>query len=347
MAVSSSSFSSSSSSPSSFSSSSSSPSSFSSSSSSPSSLPSSSFSFSSSSPSSFSFSSSSPSSLSSSASLQADRLGFEKGRQSGDACTLCAASQEPGGAEPNRSSQSGRLKVLLAVTGSVAAIKVPEIAEELHAEGRRRDVSVDRRTRRLRVRRRVRGGEELKVVATKDACHFLESCSSEVLRDEDDWKSWKRKGDSVLHIELRRWADVFAIAPLSANSLAKISQGICDNLVTCVARAWDFEKPFIVFPAMNSLMWKHPLSAQQLSILRSFGVKVVDPVEKTLACGDTGVGALPPPRSVAAELFRAVSPAAGPLSEKERGENGRLRGDTETDCSQSDAFACPMQTQRV
>ncbi|KFH06739.1 flavoprotein [Toxoplasma gondii MAS] len=115
---------------------------------------------------------------------------------------------------------------------------------------------------------------------------------------------------------------------------------------TCVARAWDFEKPFVVFPAMNSLMWKHPLSAHQLSILRSFGVKVVDPVEKTLACGDTGVGALPPPRSVAAEIFRVVSPAPGPLSEKEREENGRLRGDTETDCSQSDASACSMQTQR-
>ncbi|EPT30434.1 flavoprotein [Toxoplasma gondii ME49] len=274
-------------------------------------------------------SSSSPSSFASSSPLQVDRRVFEEGRRSGDACSLCAVSQETGGAEANRSCQSGRLKVLLAVTGSVAAIKVPEIAEELHAEGRRRDIFVD-----------------LRVVATKDACHFLESCSSNVLRDEDDWKSWKRKGDSVLHIELRRWADVFAIAPLSANSLAKISQGLCDNLVTCVARAWDFEKPFVVFPAMNSLMWKHPVSAHQLSILRSFGVKVVDPVEKTLACGDTGVGALPPPRSVAAEIFRVVSPAPGPLSEKEREENGRLRGDTETDCSQSDASACSMQTQR-
>ncbi|KYK72155.1 flavoprotein, partial [Toxoplasma gondii TgCatPRC2] len=129
-------------------------------------------------------SSSSPSSFASSSPLQVDRRVFEEGRRSGDACSLCAVSQETGGAEANRSCQSGRLKVLLAVTGSVAAIKVPEIAEELHAEGRRRDIFVD-----------------LRVVATKDACHFLESCSSNVLRDEDDWKSWKRKGDSVLHIE--------------------------------------------------------------------------------------------------------------------------------------------------
>lgn len=53
-------------------------------------------------------------------------------------------------------------------------------------------------------------------------------------------------GDEVMHIELRRWADVLVIAPLSANSLAKLAHGLCDNLLTCVARAWDWKKPFVV-----------------------------------------------------------------------------------------------------
>ena len=53
-------------------------------------------------------------------------------------------------------------------------------------------------------------------------------------------------GDPVLHIELRRWADVLLLAPLSANTLAKAASGLCDNLLTCVVRAWDFDKPLLV-----------------------------------------------------------------------------------------------------
>lgn len=64
--------------------------------------------------------------------------------------------------------------------------------------------------------------------------------------DEDDWRSWQKVGDPVLHIELRRWADVLLLAPLSANTLAKAASGLCDNLLTCVVRAWDFKKPLLV-----------------------------------------------------------------------------------------------------
>ena len=64
--------------------------------------------------------------------------------------------------------------------------------------------------------------------------------------DEDDWRSWRAVGDEVLHIELRRWADAVVIAPLSANTLAKAANGLCDNLLTCVVRAWDWQKPLLV-----------------------------------------------------------------------------------------------------
>ena len=79
--------------------------------------------------------------------------------------------------------------------------------------------------------------------------------------------------DEVVHIELRRWADVLLVAPASANTVAKLAQGLCDNLLTCVARAWDFqENKLIVCPAMNTMMWEHPLTSRHLSILKEIDV---------------------------------------------------------------------------
>jgi len=114
----------------------------------------------------------------------------------------------------------------------------------------------------------------------------------EVLGADDDWKGWNEIGDPVVHVDLRKWADLLIVAPLGANSLAKLSAGLCDDLLSCVARAWDFSKGFVVAPAMNTAMWRHPLTAGQLRGLEGFGVRVVPPVSKELACGDVGPGAL-------------------------------------------------------
>uniref|UniRef100_A0A383VT09 phosphopantothenoylcysteine decarboxylase n=1 Tax=Tetradesmus obliquus TaxID=3088 RepID=A0A383VT09_TETOB len=88
--------------------------------------------------------------------------------------------------------------------------------------------------------------------------------------------------------------------PLSANSLAKLANGLCDNLVTCIARAWDFKRPLLVAPAMNTFMWDSPFTAQHLAAIQQLGVTVVDPVSKTLACGDVGQGAMASPETIAA-----------------------------------------------
>lgn len=64
--------------------------------------------------------------------------------------------------------------------------------------------------------------------------------------DEEEWHEWQKKGDPVLHIELRKWADLLIVAPLSANTLAKLAQGLCDNCLTSVVRAWDWNKPLLV-----------------------------------------------------------------------------------------------------
>ena len=96
---------------------------------------------------------------------------------------------------------------------------------------------------------------EVQVVATTASCSFFDKGAispplvSEVVPlhdDEAEWRGWQKVGDPVLHIELRRWADVFVVAPLSANTLAKMANGMCDNLLTCVVRAWDFSKPLLV-----------------------------------------------------------------------------------------------------
>lgn len=114
---------------------------------------------------------------------------------------------------------------------------------------------------------------------------------SEIYDDESEWENY-RYSKKVLHVDLVKWADVFVIAPLSANTLAKLANGICDNLLTCVARAWDFKKLFVVAPAMNTNMWTHPVTKEHLEKLKSWGIEIVEPVEKTLFCGDTGIGAM-------------------------------------------------------
>ena len=121
-----------------------------------------------------------------------------------------------------------------------------------------------------------------------------------VYRDSDEWSAWKTRGDPVLHIELRKWADLMVVAPLSANTLAKVSNGICDNLLTCVLRAWDFKSGKKVFfaPAMNTCMWDHPVTAQQVDTLKSWGFVQIPPISKTLMCKDTGMGAMAEPTSI-------------------------------------------------
>lgn len=137
---------------------------------------------------------------------------------------------------------------------------------------------------------------QIRVVLTDKAKQFvnLEEIrhTAEVFLDENEWTMWKNRGDPILHIDLVKWADLFIIAPLDANTLGKMSSGICDNLLTCIARAWDVEKPLLFCPAMNTRMFLHPLTSRQIEDLKDFGYYEIKPIAKTLMCGDTGVGAM-------------------------------------------------------
>lgn len=169
------------------------------------------------------------------------------------------------------------MNVLLGVTGSVATIVVGKLVETLKAHG-----------------------HEVQIIATKSSLYFFapDTLGVKVWRDEDEWPGERyERGQDIPHIELRRWADVLVIAPLSANTLAKLAGGLCDNLLTCVFRAWDFAKPVVIAPAMNTHMWESPFThmhLRQLEGLGALGLKltVVAPVKKTLACADVGMGAM-------------------------------------------------------
>ncbi|GAB2221306.1 hypothetical protein Droror1_Dr00012481 [Drosera rotundifolia] len=147
---------------------------------------------------------------------------------------------------------------------------------------------------------------EVKAVASASGLHFVDRVAMPkdvvLYTDEDEWSSWKKIGDPVLHIELRRWADVMVIAPLSANTLGKIAGGLCDNLLTCIVRAWDYTKPLFVAPAMNTFMWNNPFTEKQLILLDELGISLIPPVTKRLACGDYGNGAMAEPTLINATV---------------------------------------------
>ncbi|EXJ82027.1 phosphopantothenoylcysteine decarboxylase [Capronia coronata CBS 617.96] len=196
-------------------------------------------------------------------------------------------------------ADDGKHHILLAASGSVATIKIPQIAAALSRHG---NVSI-------------------RIVLTHAAEQFLQGQSHEqpqlkslldlpnidgIHHDDEEWsKPWVR-GDKILHIELRRWAHVLLVAPLSANSLAKMVNGISDGLLLSVIRAWDTtglvdmrKKRIFVAPAMNTAMWRHPITRKQIKVLeQEWGVgdegwiTVLRPMEKELACGDVGDGAM-------------------------------------------------------
>eukprot|EP00047_Mylnosiga_fluctuans_P022099 m.113573 g.113573 ORF g.113573 m.113573 type:complete len:250 (+) comp9137_c0_seq4:1134-1883(+) len=191
-------------------------------------------------------------------------------------------------ADVRRGASARRPRVLVGVTGSVAAIKLPELVQLLQAD------------------------YEVAVVCTEHSKHFFDAAAIAVActlhTDADEWSTWRGRGDPVLHIQLRAWADALVIAPLDANTLAKMAAGMCDNLLTCVVRAWDLAKPLLFCPAMNTHMWDHPATAPQIAQLAAWGYIQVPPIAKLLACGDTGMGAMAAVDTIAAAVRSRLPP---------------------------------------
>jgi phosphopantothenoylcysteine synthetase/decarboxylase len=193
--------------------------------------------------------------------------------------------------------------LLIGFTGSVASILYEKICKSFYKEYNVKVVMTE--SSRQFVNDTVLNDMEIKVFSDYDEFYepinFVNSTEM-VLRLDNKNGRYCNKNDPILHIQLRDWADCLLIAPCSANTLAKISNGICDNLLTSIVRAWDFSlkkqlpcnsnKKIIIAPAANCKMWCHPITQEHIDKIGKWGICVIDPVEKKLACGETGIGAM-------------------------------------------------------
>lgn len=193
--------------------------------------------------------------------------------------------------------------IILGVTGSIAAYKIASLASMLKKQ--KADVTV---------------------IMTKNATNFIhpitfeELTGNKCLVDTFD-RNFKH---SVEHISLARWADVFLVAPASANVIAKAAHGLADDMLTTTFLACDCPK--LIAPAMNTRMYENPITQDNLRTLRQYHIEVIEPATGYLACGDVGAGKMPEPSLLYEYLVKALTPkdmagrkvlvTAGPTREK-------------------------------
>lgn len=159
--------------------------------------------------------------------------------------------------------------ILLGVSGSIACYKAAELASRL-----------------------TQSGANVHVVMTKHATEFVSPLTFQTLSRNpvttgifDEKESWHPG-----HISLADCADLFLIAPATANTIAKLSHGIADDALTSIALA--SEAPLLIAPAMNGKMWKHAATQENVARLKARGARFIGPEEGVLACGYEGIGRL-------------------------------------------------------
>ena len=179
------------------------------------------------------------------------------------------------------------LRVLLGVSGGIAAYKAAEL-----------------------VRRLKDAGADVRVVLTENAARFVTALTFQALSGEPVRSSlWDESAEAAMgHIELARWADQVLIAPASADLIARLAHGHADDLLTtlCLATA----SPVALAPAMNQQMWAHAATQANIATLRERGVRVLGPASGSQACGEFGAGRLLEADTIVAELAAARGPQA-------------------------------------
>jgi phosphopantothenoylcysteine synthetase/decarboxylase len=174
-------------------------------------------------------------------------------------------------------------KIILGVTGSIAAHKAADLASLL-----------------------TKAGGEVRVVLTADAQRFITALPFKTLTrhpvvtqlfDADE-------GWVPAHIELADAADLLLIAPATANILAKLAHGLADDALSCIALALNPRAKILIAPAMNGKMWLHPATQANVQTLRDRGVEFIGPDEGLLSCGYEGVGRLWPVDQIAARVLK-------------------------------------------
>jgi phosphopantothenoylcysteine synthetase/decarboxylase len=179
---------------------------------------------------------------------------------------------QDGARAKGRETMATKRTIILGVTGSIAAYKAADMASKLNGLG-----------------------HEVFCVMTKDATQFITTLTLQTLsrhpvtvdmfaESEREWRP--------THIAVADAADLFIIAPATANVIAKLAHGIADDALTTIALALRPEAKVLIAPAMNSKMWLHPATQENVKILRKRGVEFIGPEKGLLACGYEGIGRL-------------------------------------------------------
>jgi phosphopantothenoylcysteine decarboxylase/phosphopantothenate--cysteine ligase len=168
-------------------------------------------------------------------------------------------------------------KIILAITGSIAAYKTPQL-----------------------VRLLVKAGAEVQVILTESAKDFVSPLALSTVSKKEVFSSVSNGAHWNNHVHLGRWADLLLIAPASANSLAKMALGLCDNMVMAVYLSAIC--PVMVAPAMDEDMWLHPATTKNIDTLRSFGHQIIPVAHGELASGITGAGRMAEPEEIQQHL---------------------------------------------
>ena len=173
--------------------------------------------------------------------------------------------------------------IALGVTGGIAAYKACDLVSRL-----------------------VKQGAQVRVVLTEHACRFVPPLTFETLSGNPAYTDTFAPRAEMEHISLAKWADALVIAPATANCLAKLANGIADDLLSTTALAMN--APLLIAPAMNANMWRHPATRANLDVLLSRGARTVGPGTGRLACGDDDVGRMAEPAEIVEALDALMNP---------------------------------------
>ena len=174
-------------------------------------------------------------------------------------------------------------RIVLGVTGGIAAYKACELVSGLKKRG-----------------------AQVRVVLTENAARFVPPLSFEALSGNPAHVDTFAPRDGMEHIALAKWAELFVIAPATANCLAKLACGIGDDLLSTTALAMTC--PLLIAPAMNANMYRHPATRANLATLRSRGARVVGPDSGRLACGDDDIGRMSQPEAILEAIGAILDP---------------------------------------
>jgi len=194
-----------------------------------------------------------------------------------------------------RSGKLDGVRVVLGVSGGVAAYKAIDLASKMAAAGALvRTVLTENALRLV-------GAKSFEAVTGGPA--YTSMWSAGRLTAEEEFK--------IGHIDLADWADVVVVAPATANIIGKFANGICDDLLSTVLCAC-WAKPMIFAPAMNEKMWANPAVQKNVKFLSRSGVKLIGPNRGRLACGEEGIGRMTEPQ----DILEAVERIAAGLKRK-------------------------------